>query len=118
MSRVRGVFPLFLATTFGIVNGIWVFGPAFKEQQEKEEQVKKELVVSPEVDNARVEEVRAIEAAASRAVATESALKPVEKSSSWWAKLDVWNQGPLKNTNGDTATKEMETTGGSKETKG
>jgi hypothetical protein len=60
MSRIRGVFPLFLATTFGIVNGmwiapsrhlfsdltytakgIWVFGPAFKEQQqEKDDQAK------------------------------------------------------------------------------
>ncbi|KAI9717028.1 MAG: hypothetical protein M1812_004963 [Candelaria pacifica] len=32
MSTIRGVFPLFLATTFGIINGIAIFGPAFKEQ--------------------------------------------------------------------------------------
>ncbi|KAI9706344.1 MAG: hypothetical protein M1836_003349 [Candelina mexicana] len=32
MSKIRGVFPLFLATTFGIINGIAIFGPAFKEQ--------------------------------------------------------------------------------------
>jgi hypothetical protein len=56
MSQIRGIFPLFLATAIGIGNGmwhktvvigrgltksagIWVFGPAFKEQQqEKEEQ--------------------------------------------------------------------------------
>ncbi|CZR52786.1 uncharacterized protein PAC_02663 [Phialocephala subalpina] len=117
MSRVRGVFPLFLATTFGIVNGIWVFGPAFKEQQEREEEARKDLVVSPEVNNAQVEEVRATEAAPSRAVATESVLKPVENSSSWWTKLDVWNRGPPKGTNGNT-TKELESAGGSKETKG
>jgi hypothetical protein len=53
MSRVQGFFPLFLATAFGVANGIfsmlcsdeaqnlhdagvWVFGPAFKEQRENE----------------------------------------------------------------------------------
>lgn len=53
MSKIRGVFPLFLATAFGVANGtspiidldvaqdlhapgIWVFGPAFKEQRENE----------------------------------------------------------------------------------
>jgi hypothetical protein len=57
MSRSRGIFPLFLATTFGVVNGmksslfltsalktipgVWIFGPAFKEQQElKDEQAR------------------------------------------------------------------------------
>ncbi|KAI9877598.1 MAG: hypothetical protein M1830_003465 [Pleopsidium flavum] len=35
MSRIRGVFPLFLATTFGILNGVATFGPAFKDQEKQ-----------------------------------------------------------------------------------
>lgn len=51
MSRVRGIVPLVLATAIGVGNGmllynlrvddltnsqlgIWIFGPAFKEQRE------------------------------------------------------------------------------------
>lgn len=53
MSRARGVFPIFLATAFGIVNGsfplsnlyhqfnphqgVAIFGPSFKEQQQEKE---------------------------------------------------------------------------------
>jgi len=52
MSKVRGIFPLFLVTTIGVANGasscspslnanltkilgIWVFGPSLKEQQQE-----------------------------------------------------------------------------------
>jgi hypothetical protein len=56
MSRIRGVVPLFLVTTIGIANGksmtvryaiklirhsgLWVFGPAFKEEQKRKQQAK------------------------------------------------------------------------------
>jgi hypothetical protein len=57
MSRIRGVVPLFLVTTVGIANGkpmkvrlravklirhagVWVFGPAFKEEQERKQEAK------------------------------------------------------------------------------
>ncbi|KUJ13277.1 uncharacterized protein LY89DRAFT_622073 [Mollisia scopiformis] len=93
MSKVRGIFPLFLATTFGIVNGIWVFGPAFREQQENDGQVKTELVVSGQVDNARVEQLRDVEAAINRASANKSILQPAEKQSSWWTTLGDWSRG-------------------------
>jgi len=33
MSRLRGVLPLFMATTVGVISGLWIFEPAFKEQQ-------------------------------------------------------------------------------------
>ncbi|RKF57185.1 putative csep0310 effector protein [Golovinomyces cichoracearum] len=32
MSR-RGIIPIFIATGIGIINGIWVFKPAFQESQ-------------------------------------------------------------------------------------
>lgn len=54
MSRIRGVFPLFLVTAMGIASGkpikfdtrdkaydpagVWTFGPAFKEEQERKQQ--------------------------------------------------------------------------------
>ncbi|KAE8444439.1 hypothetical protein EG329_000530 [Mollisiaceae sp. DMI_Dod_QoI] len=136
MSRVRGVFPLFLATAFGIANGnvpnpasmtcetprltavlgLWVFGPAFKERQENEEKAKKELTASNQIDGARVEELRTAEAAVSRVVATESALKPIERPSSWWTKLDVWSRGS-NDTNDNRITKELGSAEDSKGTK-
>ncbi|MCJ1411096.1 hypothetical protein MMC19_005184 [Ptychographa xylographoides] len=33
MSKVRGISGLFLATVFGIVNGVAIFGPEFKNQE-------------------------------------------------------------------------------------
>ncbi|MCJ1350086.1 MAG: hypothetical protein MMC33_000067 [Icmadophila ericetorum] len=35
MSKVRGIFPFFLAAGLGVGNSIWVFGPVFQEQQKQ-----------------------------------------------------------------------------------
>ncbi|KAH0543924.1 hypothetical protein FGG08_001825 [Glutinoglossum americanum] len=45
---MRGAFPLFLATAFGILNGVAIFQPAFADQQkEKLLQEQKETEVAP-----------------------------------------------------------------------
>lgn len=38
MSQSRGLLPLVLATTVGIGTGLYIFGPAFKEDRERREQ--------------------------------------------------------------------------------
>ncbi|KAL5324008.1 hypothetical protein ACEPPN_008551 [Leptodophora sp. 'Broadleaf-Isolate-01'] len=112
MSKIRGIFPAFLATAIGVGNGIWVFGPAFKDlQQEKEEQAKYSLFHKDEssftnyanrkaVEVAKLSEngahdtesLRNAEAAASRTIATESALKPMKRPSSWWPTMSLWTK--------------------------
>ncbi|PSS19983.1 hypothetical protein M430DRAFT_27080 [Amorphotheca resinae ATCC 22711] len=93
MSQIRGIFPLFLATAFGIGNGIWVFGPAFKEQQrEKQEQAQKALEVARHSEAGEVQTLREAEAAASRKIATESALRADNPSKSWWPSLSLWSK--------------------------
>jgi hypothetical protein len=62
-----------------------------------------QLVASDEVDTARVEEIRTIEAALSRVSATQSAVKAVEKPTSWWTSIGTRGWGPV---NGNTKTKE------------
>jgi len=93
---------LFLATAFGVANGIWVFGPAFKEQRENEAHPKS-LVVSEDVNAARVEELRDIEAAISHTSATRYALEGPEQPTSWWSNIAIWGR---RQVNGDTNTKE------------
>ncbi|KAH9220795.1 hypothetical protein DL95DRAFT_289401 [Leptodontidium sp. 2 PMI_412] len=100
MSKIRGIFPAFLATAIGVGNGIWVFGPAFKDlQQEKEEQAKyslfhKDEKVAKLSENGAhdTESLRNAEAAASRTIATESALKPMKRPSSWWPTMSLWTK--------------------------
>ncbi|TVY90670.1 hypothetical protein LAWI1_G002907 [Lachnellula willkommii] len=77
--------------------GIWVFGPAFKEQQELKNAEaglllnasRKPLEAIGEAKEDEVKMLRAAEAAASRSAATEAALKPGGSSSSWWPRL-LW----------------------------
>ncbi|PQE04857.1 hypothetical protein CJF30_00004644 [Rutstroemia sp. NJR-2017a BBW] len=38
MSKARDIFPLFLATVFGIGSSVWTFGPALKEQREQKDE--------------------------------------------------------------------------------
>ncbi|TVY75643.1 hypothetical protein LSUE1_G005754 [Lachnellula suecica] len=98
MSRVRGVVPLFVATAIGIGNGklsppshcIWVFGPAFKEQQQLTlEEARKPQEALSEAKEEEIKTLRAAEAAASKVSATEAALKPEGPSSSWWPKFGL-----------------------------
>ncbi|CAD6505036.1 BgTH12-00535 [Blumeria graminis f. sp. triticale] len=50
MSR-RGVFPLFIAIGFGVINGIWAFGPALKEGQSQAHDISKSLFpIAPSKD--------------------------------------------------------------------
>jgi len=93
MSKIRGIFPLFLATTFGVVNGIWVFGPAFKkQQQEKDELTKKALQIQNGAEEAEMKVLRQAEAEAGRTAVTESALRqsPIQKT--WWPSLSLWSK--------------------------
>jgi len=93
MSKVRGIFPLFLVTTLGIVNGIWVFGPALKDQQqqkEEEEQARKAQELARLSKEGTLETLRNAEAAANRATSTASALRGDNQSSSWWSNLGFW----------------------------
>lgn len=130
MSQVRGIFPLFLVSALGIVNGelayclyvsicstdwhnegVWVFGPALKDQQrEKEEngyqftnrhgslQCKSDEYLSRKKEELeRLSEEGALkgrdaEAAASRIAMTTSALKNEAQSSSWGSRLGFWSQ--------------------------
>jgi len=93
MSRVRGVFPLFLVTALGIVNGIWVFGPALKEQsQEKQELERKAQELARLYRDEELETLRDAEAAASRTTTKESTLKKHDESNSWWLNLGLWSK--------------------------
>jgi len=94
MSKVRGVFPLFLATAFGIVNGIWVFQPLLAAQQEgKKDQTKETPDVTNQPEASDVKIIREAEVAASRSSATESALKPTgTPMSSWWPRMNLWSK--------------------------
>ncbi|KAL2073558.1 hypothetical protein VTL71DRAFT_10884 [Oculimacula yallundae] len=89
MSNFRGIVPLLLATAIGVGNGIWVFGPAFKEQQQEKAELEKKAIevakLSEHGTHDTVESLRNAEAAASRTIATETALKPTEtRESKWW----------------------------------
>ncbi|KAH7407383.1 hypothetical protein BKA64DRAFT_415498 [Cadophora sp. MPI-SDFR-AT-0126] len=113
MSKIRGAVPVVLATAIGVGNGIWIFGPAFKEQQqEKEEQAKKAVEVarlSEDGIRKTPEALRDAEAAASRTIAMESALKPVEKSNSWWPNMSLWTKEVNKSPTSEPTTDSQET---------
>ncbi|CZT01921.1 uncharacterized protein RAG0_09306 [Rhynchosporium agropyri] len=114
MSKIRGIFPLFLATAIGVGNGLWVFGPEFRNQQlEKEEQEKKAAEVaklSGSGTNNTVESLKMAEAAASRTIATETALKPAGKSQSrWWPNTNgFWEKERNKSPTVEPVNKSQE----------
>ncbi|KAH8687640.1 hypothetical protein BGZ60DRAFT_394090 [Tricladium varicosporioides] len=102
MSRPRGIFPLFLATAFGIANGVWVFAPILKEQQEKEQgkftkQHKEPLEGSAEKEDGNSKIIHAIEVAAGgrSTSTTESANTTPPKP--WWSSMEFWSRkGPIE----------------------
>ncbi|PBP23715.1 hypothetical protein BUE80_DR005374 [Diplocarpon rosae] len=76
MSHLRGLFPIVFATVLGVGNGIWVFGPAFKEQQqEKEVHAKKALETSKQPEHGLLESSKRAEAAAGQSLPTAAASK-------------------------------------------
>ncbi|KAJ8067001.1 hypothetical protein OCU04_004380 [Sclerotinia nivalis] len=108
MSKVKGIFPLFLATAFGIGNGIWVFGPALKEQQENNSQEKAAFehpIQTQESEAARIAEVEA-----SRAASTDALLNSSRTSSSWWQSAKFWSSPqPTSNSRSESQPKELAT---------
>ncbi|TGO64300.1 hypothetical protein BOTNAR_0090g00310 [Botryotinia narcissicola] len=95
MSKVKGIFPLFLATAFGIGNGIWVFGPALKEQQENNLQAK--ATFEHPIQTKESEVARMAEVEASRAATTKTLLNPSETpEASWWQSAKFWTISQLK----------------------
>ncbi|APA11821.1 hypothetical protein SS1G_05325 [Sclerotinia sclerotiorum 1980 UF-70] len=108
MSKVKGVFPLFLATAFGIGNGIWVFGPALKEQQENNLQEKAALehpIQTQESETARIAEVEA-----SRAASKDALLNSSSTASPWWQSARFWSSPqPPSNSSSGSQPKELAT---------
>ncbi|KAB8294900.1 hypothetical protein EYC80_006859 [Monilinia laxa] len=109
MSKVKGIFPLFLAAAFGVGNGIWVFGPALKEQQENNLQAK--AAFENPVQTQESEAARKAEVEASRAATTDALLNPSKQSdSSWWQSAKFWsNSQPISNGRSEQQAKELTT---------
>ncbi|KAF7954352.1 hypothetical protein EAE96_005476 [Botrytis aclada] len=106
MSKVKGIFPLFLATAFGIGNGIWVFGPALKEQQENNLQAKAAFEHPIQTEESEVARVAQVEA--SRAAATKTLLNPSETpEASWWQSARFW-ASPQPKSNGKSESESKE----------
>ncbi|PMD45382.1 hypothetical protein L207DRAFT_578302 [Hyaloscypha variabilis F] len=122
MSKIRGVFPLFLATTFGIVNGIWVFQPLLAAQQEGKDDLSnlaKQALETPQPSEDRNDKTTIeAEQIASRSSATAAALKPIQPTRSWWPTTSLWsnseNAAARNSTVDDSRTG---ATGTSKDTK-
>jgi muconolactone delta-isomerase len=55
---------------------------------------RKALEAAQQSEPVEVETIRKAEAAASRSIATESALKPIQPSNSWWPNLSLWTKDP------------------------
>ncbi|KAA6414998.1 MAG: hypothetical protein FRX48_01749 [Lasallia pustulata] len=92
MSKIRGVFPLFLATAFGIFNGIVVFGPEFKKQgraklEQEQEQI--EAVHAPGPTAVEILEEAGAEAEANAGGATERLDTPEHPR---WFIVRFWEQ--------------------------
>ncbi|KAI6714693.1 hypothetical protein JHW43_002774 [Diplocarpon mali] len=84
MSHLRGLLPIAFATVLGVGNGIWIFGPAFKEQQqEKADQTKIVLEVAKNSEHDPLKSVEGAEATSSQAFSTKAASKPVDYPKSW-----------------------------------
>jgi len=91
MSNIRGLVPILLATGLGVVNGLLVFGPAFKDQKERKEELQQALEAARQSDSDGVT-LRDAEAAASRTIATRSALRAEQSVKTWWSSLSLWSQ--------------------------
>ncbi|KAH8599361.1 hypothetical protein B0O99DRAFT_613657 [Bisporella sp. PMI_857] len=91
MSKVRGIFPLFIAASFGIVNGIWVFGPSFKEQQQEKLDQERKVEETIRLSNEGLS-TRDAEASASRTLATDTVLRAEQQSNWWFPKISLWSQ--------------------------
>ena len=96
-----------------IIPGLWVFGPAFKEQQEEKNKqaryvlgnlVVESLLISNRkaLDDAKLSEsaekeaLRKAEAESSRSAATESTQQSTSSSSLW--NMGLWSKGSDANT--------------------
>ncbi|KAE9375753.1 hypothetical protein N431DRAFT_403702 [Stipitochalara longipes BDJ] len=120
MSKIRGVFPLFLATTFGIVNGIWVFQPLLAAQQEGKDDLSKQALESTQqAKDSEVKTPREAEEATIRSSATEAALNPIQPTRSWWSNTRLWskteNTAAKDSTESDRRVKATKTSKDTKE---
>jgi len=68
MSRVRGFFPILFATALGIGNGIYIFGPAFKDEQQAKESAARKIFESQHRDPEHSAELEAVKQAEDRAL--------------------------------------------------
>ncbi|KAI9820721.1 MAG: hypothetical protein M1827_005091 [Pycnora praestabilis] len=94
MSRIRGVFPLFLATTFGILNGIAIFGPAFKEQQEEKLKAQNDRAVGNPVPDKK--DGKGFQQAESDAIIKDATISPPQSKVSEGSDFSVmkyWEEG-------------------------
>ncbi|KAG9246465.1 hypothetical protein BJ878DRAFT_281289 [Calycina marina] len=93
MSRSYQVFTgLFLATAFGVANGIAVFGPSLKQQkEERENEARRSEAVFALEDDKVMKSIGAVEAASSRSLATEKVLRADSQSKSWWTTVNPWS---------------------------
>ncbi|KAH8811649.1 hypothetical protein F5884DRAFT_898042 [Xylogone sp. PMI_703] len=92
MSRVRGFLPLFLATAIGVVNGVVVFGPAFKEQQQE-----KLALSDPSNENhkSKDEILRRVDTALP---AQTEEIPRKDTANSWIPRIGLW-AGPSSDSN-------------------
>ncbi|KAL9121323.1 MAG: hypothetical protein Q9187_002123 [Circinaria calcarea] len=100
MGNVRGIFPLFLATTFGILNGIAVFGPAFKDQQrQKLEDEQKDVAIAHDQDVTKLDGVQKVEAAPISEDIPAPGTSSTSPGPSRWSITRFW-EGQKSNENG------------------
>ncbi|KAF4636736.1 hypothetical protein G7Y89_g1352 [Cudoniella acicularis] len=91
MSRIRGVFPLFLATAFGIANGVWVFSPALKEQRlDAKGQLNKPLEGNTVDGEEKAKALSSAEVTASTNGIKSTPLDTNGSSKSWWPGINLW----------------------------
>ncbi|KAI4127478.1 MAG: hypothetical protein LQ347_004593 [Umbilicaria vellea] len=104
MSRIKGIFPLFLATTFGIFNGIAVFGPEFRKQGQEKlgEQHQNEVAHVP--DPTAIETLKEAETEAIGAGATQRLDKPEQ---SWWSITRLWEQAKSEEERREAAERDI-----------
>ncbi|PQE32984.1 hypothetical protein CJF32_00001460 [Rutstroemia sp. NJR-2017a WRK4] len=93
MSKARDIFPLFLATVFGIGSSVWTFGPALKEQREQKDEELRKALANP-VETPGGEALRQAEVVPNRAAVTEAPLQPTGTSNSWSSSLGLWSSAP------------------------
>ncbi|PMD22701.1 hypothetical protein NA56DRAFT_702489 [Hyaloscypha hepaticicola] len=118
MSKIKGLIPLFLATSFGIINGIWVFQPLLAAQQEGlDEQIKKSLDAADQPKEHHANAMQETQAAASRNSATEPALKPIPSTNSWWSNISFPSKSESAGVDTSSTGPRIEAMKGTKERK-